>query len=33
MFYCVEAAVHQRIVRGRSREGRRIRTPPSRFGK
>ena len=22
MYYCVEAAVHQRIVRGRSREGR-----------
>ncbi|EJK56850.1 hypothetical protein THAOC_23177, partial [Thalassiosira oceanica] len=28
MYYCVEAAVHQRIVRGRSRTDRRIRTPP-----
>ena len=32
MFYCVEAAVHQRIVRGRSREGRKVRTRPERFG-
>jgi small subunit ribosomal protein S26e len=30
MYYCVEAAVHQRIVRGRSKEARRIRTPPER---
>mmetsp|Transcript_1843 Transcript_1843/g.5386 ORF Transcript_1843/g.5386 Transcript_1843/m.5386 type:complete len:168 (-) Transcript_1843:123-626(-) len=30
MYYCVEAAVHQRIVRGRSRADRRIRTPPER---
>jgi small subunit ribosomal protein S26e len=34
MFYCVEAAVHQRIVRGRSSTNRRIREPPQRnFGK
>jgi small subunit ribosomal protein S26e len=32
MYYCVEAAVHQRIVRGRSAADRRIRTPPPRFG-
>ena len=31
MYYCVEAAVHQRIVRLRSREDRRIRAPPPRF--
>merc|ERR1740139_1063616 len=30
MYYCVEAAVHQRIVRGRSKEGRKVRTPPER---
>jgi len=33
MFYCVEAAVHQRVVRGRSKAGRRVRTPPPRFGR
>ena len=31
MYYCVEAAVHQRIVRGRSRTNRKIREPPARF--
>jgi len=31
MYYCVEAAVHQRIVRGRSRTERRNRNPPPRF--
>ena len=31
MHYCVEAAIHQRIVRGRSSADRRIRTPPQRF--
>jgi ribosomal protein S26 len=30
-YYCVEAAVHQRIVRSRSAVNRRIRTPPPRF--
>jgi len=33
MYYCVEAAVHQRIVRGRSRTERRNRVPPPRFGR
>ena len=30
MYYCVEAAVHQRIVRVRSVEDRRNRAPPER---
>mmetsp|Transcript_9193 Transcript_9193/g.13847 ORF Transcript_9193/g.13847 Transcript_9193/m.13847 type:complete len:107 (+) Transcript_9193:70-390(+) len=29
-YYCIEAAVHQRIVRVRSAEGRRVREPPVR---
>lgn len=29
-FYSIEAAVHQRIVRVRSVEGRRVRDPPAR---
>ena len=31
MHYCIEAAIHQRIVRGRSAADRRIRAPPQRF--
>mmetsp|Transcript_9488 Transcript_9488/g.24181 ORF Transcript_9488/g.24181 Transcript_9488/m.24181 type:complete len:105 (+) Transcript_9488:43-357(+) len=30
-YYCIEAAVHQRIVRSRSRTERRNREPPQRF--
>mmetsp|Transcript_6661 Transcript_6661/g.20785 ORF Transcript_6661/g.20785 Transcript_6661/m.20785 type:complete len:104 (-) Transcript_6661:190-501(-) len=32
-YYCIEAAVHQRIVRSRSRTDRKIREPPQRFRK
>ena len=31
MYYCVEAAVHQRIVRGCSRTAHRIQTLPPQF--
>merc|ERR1712137_404009 len=30
MFYCIDSAIHARIVRVRSRTDRRVRTPPRR---